>query len=54
MNNVDFETRRNLVIEAWTVTGGKFTDMQMRKVALRAGEKLRQKQETSRNEDEQG
>jgi hypothetical protein len=30
MNNVDCGTRRNLVIEAWTVTGGKFVDMQMK------------------------
>jgi hypothetical protein len=43
MNNVDCETRRNLVIGAWTVTGGKFMVMQMSKVALRAGEKVRQK-----------
>jgi len=42
MNNVVCETRRNLVTEAWTVTGGKFMDMQMSKVALRAGEKGRQ------------
>jgi hypothetical protein len=54
MNNFDFETRRNFVIEAWTVIGGKFMDMQMHKFALRAGEKVRQKQETSRSEDEQG
>jgi hypothetical protein len=43
MNNVDCETRRNLVIEAWTVTGGKFMVMQMSKVALTAGEKVRKK-----------
>jgi hypothetical protein len=38
-NKVDCETRQKLVIEPWTLTGGKSMDMKMRKVALRAGEK---------------
>ena len=43
MNNVDCETRRNLVIEPQLVTGGKFMYMKMSKVALRTGQKARQK-----------
>jgi ribosomal protein L28 len=49
MSNVDCETRRNLLIESWIGTDGKCVDMKMSTVALRAGERARQKTGNQQN-----